>query len=62
MDRAFKSKSGAFNNESSAKKSKYDSDAIASLSYGNNGMGGALIICKFARLMHFIRECDLCCL
>jgi hypothetical protein len=41
-----------------AKKLKVDSEAIASLAGGNNGMGSALIICKFPRLLHYIDELE----
>ena len=40
------------------KKLKNDSEDIASLAGGNNGLGSALIICKFSRLMHYIRELE----
>lgn len=40
------------------KNVKNDSETIASLAGGNNGLGSALIICKFSRLMHYIRELE----
>lgn len=41
------------------KKTKLsDSEAIASVAGGNNGLGSCLIICKFERLMHYINECE----
>lgn len=40
------------------KKLKNDSEEIASLAGGNNGLGSALIICKFSRLMHYICELE----
>jgi hypothetical protein len=40
------------------KKLKNDSETIASVAGGNNGLGSALIICKFSRLMHYIREIE----
>jgi hypothetical protein len=39
-----------------AKKMKCESDTVASIAGGNNGLGSAIIICKFPRLMHYIRE------
>jgi hypothetical protein len=38
------------------KKLKSDSETIASVTGGNNGLGSALVICKFSRLMHYIHE------
>jgi hypothetical protein len=38
------------------KKLKSDSETIASVAGGNNGLGSALVICKFSRLMHYIHE------
>jgi len=35
-----------------------ESDTIASIARGNNGMGSAIIICKFPRLMHYIGELE----
>jgi hypothetical protein len=35
-----------------------DSETIASASRGTNGLGSAIIICKFNRLMHYINECE----
>jgi hypothetical protein len=40
------------------KKLKSDSETIASLVGGNNGLGSALIICKFSRLMYYIHELE----
>jgi hypothetical protein len=40
------------------KKLKSDSESIASVAGGNNGLGSALIICKFPRLMHYISELE----
>jgi len=40
------------------KKLKNDSETIASVAGGNNGLGSALIICKFSRLMHYIRALE----
>jgi hypothetical protein len=40
------------------KKPNNDSETIASVAGGNNGLGSALIICKFSRLMHYIRELE----
>lgn len=40
------------------KKLKNDSETIASMAGGNNGLGSALIICKFPRLMHYISELE----
>lgn len=40
------------------KKMKSDSDTIASLAGGNNGLGSALIICKFPRLMYYIAKLE----
>jgi hypothetical protein len=39
-----------------AKKIKSDNETIASIAGGNNGLGSAIIICKFPRLMHYITE------
>ena len=36
------------------KKLKVDSETVASLAAGNNGLGSALILCKFPRLMHYL--------
>lgn len=36
------------------KKQKCDSETVASLTSGNQGLGSALIICQYARLMHYI--------
>jgi hypothetical protein len=41
-----------------AKKLKVESETIASEAGGNNGMGSALIICKFPRLLHYIDELE----
>jgi hypothetical protein len=41
-----------------AKKLTVESETIASLAGGNNGMGSALIICKFPRLLHYIDELE----
>jgi hypothetical protein len=38
------------------KKLKVDSESVASLAAGNNGLGSALILCKFPRLMHYLEE------
>jgi hypothetical protein len=35
-----------------------DSETIASVSLGSNGLGRALIICKFKRLLHYLGECE----
>jgi hypothetical protein len=40
------------------KKVKSDSETIASIAGGNNGLGSAIIICKFPRLMHYIAELE----
>jgi len=40
------------------KKKKSDSETIASIAGGNNGLGSAIIICKFPRLMHYIEELE----
>ncbi len=40
------------------KKLKSESDTIASLAGGNNGLGSAIIICKFPRLMYYISEIE----
>lgn len=40
------------------KNVKNDSETIASLAGGNNGLGSALIICKFSSLMYYIRELE----
>lgn len=46
--------------EPKQKKVKSDSETIASIAGGINGLGSALILCKFSRLMHYIRELELC--
>ncbi len=38
------------------KKVKSDSETIASIAGGINGLGSALIVCNFTRLMHYIQE------
>lgn len=38
------------------KKLKSDSETLASVANGNNGLGSAIIICKFPRLLHYINE------
>lgn len=40
------------------KKLKSDSETIASVAGGNNGLGSALILCKFGKLMHYIKEIE----
>ena len=45
-------------NPPATKKMKIDSETIASLAGGNNGLGSAIIICKFSRLMHYIEELE----
>lgn len=45
-------------NTPAAKKMKSDSETIASIAGGNNGLGSAIIICKFPRLMHYIAELE----
>jgi hypothetical protein len=40
------------------KKQKSESETIASMAGGNNGLGSAIIICKFNRLMHYYRELE----
>jgi hypothetical protein len=40
------------------KKIKSDSETVASLAGGNNGLGSGLIICQFPRLMVYIRRLD----
>ena len=40
------------------KKRKTDSETIASLAGGINGLGSALILCKYPRLMHYIDEVE----
>jgi hypothetical protein len=40
------------------KKLKSASETIASVAGGNNGLGSAVIICKFSRLMDYIRELE----
>jgi hypothetical protein len=42
--------------EPKQKKVKSDSETIASIAGGINGLGSALIVCKFTRLMHYIHE------
>ena len=44
--------------EPSNKKTKCDSETVASLSEGNQGFGSALIICQYVKLMHYINEFD----
>eukprot|EP01032_Pedospumella_encystans_P018924 gene18924-21527_t len=44
--------------EPKQKKVKSDSETIASIAGGINGLGSALIVCKFSRLMHYIRELE----
>jgi hypothetical protein len=39
-------------------KVEVDSETIASVGGGNNGIGSALIICKFSRLLHYIDELE----
>lgn len=39
-----------------SKKKKSESETVASYAGGINGLGSALIICKFSRLMHYINE------
>lgn len=41
-------------NEQPPKRLKSESETVASLAGGNNGFGSALIICKYARLLHYI--------
>eukprot|EP01040_Poterioochromonas_malhamensis_P017433 gene17433-20031_t len=38
------------------KKLKSDSETLASVANGNNGLGSAIIICKFPRLLAYINE------
>ena len=38
------------------KRIKNESESVFSRSGGNNGNGSGLIICKFPRLMHYIKE------
>lgn len=45
-------------NSPATKKVKSDSETIASIACGNNGLGSAIIICKFPRLMHYIKELE----
>jgi hypothetical protein len=40
--------------ENPPKRYKVDSETVASIAGGNNGLGSALIFCKFPRLMHYI--------
>jgi hypothetical protein len=42
--------------EPMSKKMKGDSETIASIAGGTNGLGSSLIICKFSRLMHYIDD------
>lgn len=45
--------------ESVKKKAKLsDSETVASMVEGANGIGSAIIICKFNRLMYYIAECE----
>lgn len=44
--------------EPKQKKVKSDSETIASIAGGINGLGSALIVCKFSRLMFYIRELE----
>lgn len=44
--------------DSPKKKLKNDSETVASLVCANDGVGNALIICKFSRLMHYINELE----
>lgn len=45
-------------NTPATKKMKSDSETIASIAGGNNGLGSAIIICRFPRLMHYIAELE----
>ena len=45
-------------NTPATKKMKSESETIASLAGGNNGLGSAIIICRFPRLMHYIAELE----
>lgn len=40
------------------KKLKVDSESVASLAGGINGLGSALILCKFPRLIHYFEEIE----
>jgi len=40
------------------KKLKSESETLASIANGNNGLGSAIIICKFPRLLHYIEELE----
>ena len=42
--------------EQTRKRIKNESESVFSRSGGNNGNGSGLIICKFPRLMHYIKE------
>jgi hypothetical protein len=42
--------------EQTRKRMKNESESVFSRSGGNNGNGSGLIICKFPRLMHYIKE------
>jgi hypothetical protein len=46
--------------EQPIKKQKSDSETIASMAGGNKGLGSAIIICKFNRLMHYYLELERC--
>lgn len=45
-------------NTPATKKMKSDIETIASIAGGNNGLGSAIIICRFTRLMHYIAELE----
>jgi hypothetical protein len=40
------------------KKLKVDSESVASIAGGINGLGSALILCKFPRLIHYFEEVE----
>jgi hypothetical protein len=44
--------------EPAVKKRRILSETVASLAGGNGGMGSALVLCKFPRLLHYIKECE----